>query len=37
MFSFEFYAYKNKSEKPINLILKLDLLSNGEIGKIIKS
>ena len=32
-----FYSFNNKSEKPINLILKLDLLSNGEIGKIIKS
>lgn len=31
-----FYSYNNKSEKPINLILKLDLLCNGEIGKVIK-
>lgn len=32
-----FYSYNNKSEKPINLILKLSLLCNGEIGKVIKS
>lgn len=30
-----FYSLNNKNEQPINLILKLELLCNGRIGKIL--